>query len=101
VKLYQITLPLASNDGRAYPERHFADFETLALQYAGGFTNAGEVSGMWQGPAPRFRLYLDRSRVYQVACEPDAWANLVHQAKHIWRDQERLAVATLGDFELV
>lgn len=93
MRQFQILVPKFDNKGVGLTSAHSA-FETQVLSIAGGFTDAGEVRGVWDGPD---RRYTDTLRDYRVACEPAQFQSILDAAHILFPDQHSLFAADLGD----
>lgn len=93
MRQFQILLPLTDNKGVGLSSALQA-FEVQALAIAGGFTEAGQVRGVWDGPD---RRYTDTLRDYRVACEPAQFQSILDAAHILFPDQHSLFAADLGD----
>jgi len=67
MKEFKFYIPIKGNDGNAFSEKNFQDFESDLLQAFSGFSFSGEITGKWQSGGI---VYSDISRVYFIAC-PD------------------------------
>jgi hypothetical protein len=93
MRQFQILLPLTDNKGTGLSSALSA-FEAQALSIAGGFTDAGQVRGVWEGPD---RRYTDQLRDYRVACEPAQFQSILDAAHILFPDQHAIFAADLGD----
>ncbi len=94
MRLYEITLPLATNDGATYHSAH-ADFTTWLVDVFGGYT-ATMQNGAWRGPDGA--LYCEPSVAYRVASDlADAPRMLLHRAKELFPDQLAIFWANMGE----
>lgn len=60
-----ILVPLADNDGEAFPQSAFSTLEHFFTELCGGFTRRGDVEGAWRSPETG-EVMRDRSRSYVV-----------------------------------
>ncbi|HUP60718.1 MAG TPA: hypothetical protein VNA69_09905 [Thermoanaerobaculia bacterium] len=60
-----ILVPLADNDGDAFPPSAFDTLEHFLTTLCGGFTRRGDVEGAWRSPDTGV-VMRDRSRSYVV-----------------------------------
>lgn len=60
-----ILVPLADNDGNAFPQSAFSTLEHFFTELCGGFTRRGDVEGAWRSPETG-EVMRDRSRSYVV-----------------------------------
>ena len=97
MRFYMIALPLYTNGGDDYDDAH-EQWRRSALKHAGGFTELGDAHGFWMDGD---KLYTDRIRQYQVACEPEQWVALVDAAFALFADQEAIFSADIGAPEIV
>lgn len=93
MRQFQILLPVSDNKGAGLSSALSA-FEAQALSVAGGFTDVGQVRGVWEGPDKR---YVDTLRDYRIACEPAQFQSLLDAAHILFPDQQALFCADLGD----
>lgn len=98
--LYLITLPKSSNDGRIDYEYDRRDWEKVALQKAGGFTELGARRGAWKDPDSGV-VYDEEMVAYQVACDRDTMLELVDEAMRLFPDQLAFFTAKIGEAEIV
>ena len=98
VKLYQIPLPCARNDGKPYPMTTRQDFLRDVTRCAGGYTLLGDARGVWDDDG---KLYVEQVTPLQVACDPGPLARIVSLFKFYYPDQLSIMVATLGDVEFI
>jgi hypothetical protein len=97
MRLYLIALPLFTNSGDSYADAH-EQWRRKALDLAGGFTELGDAHVFLMD---RNKLYTDRIRQYQVACEPEQWAALIDVAFRLFLDQVSMFHADIGKPEIV
>ncbi len=57
MRLYTLYLPLAGNDGHAFPEQHLAWVRDRIVQFSGGCTVLEKSHGLWIGEDGR--VYRD------------------------------------------
>ena len=88
MQLYEITLPLADNNGKPYSSAH-AEYRAWLSAAFGGYT-AYQVEGVWEGQA-------ERNCVYRIASDNlDTLAQLRGQAAFRFTDQLAFFVACIG-----
>jgi hypothetical protein len=93
MRLYEITLPLETNNGDDYDEAHEA-FRRKVLDVAHGFTELPDAHGFWlEGN----RLYNVRVRAYRIVCTyPRQWRGIFDAAIMLFHDQEAFFYAEIG-----
>jgi hypothetical protein len=74
---------------RRFTAEHHARFEDEALDLFGGFTLVGLARGAWKDSGV---VYRDRSRIYDLAFEPDDAGKIMHLADFAARHYRQLAI---------
>jgi hypothetical protein len=97
-----VLIPVADNDGAAFPPAHHHTFETFLLERFGGYTRFPRAAiGAWVGAGVTYR---DRTRIYCVALatilDAGKIADVVTFAKSHYR-QEAIYVRYLGHSEIL
>jgi hypothetical protein len=96
-----ILVPLRDNDGKAFGFRTWAEFRTRLLALSGGYTDAGQVQGVWVDSG---RTYDDRSRRYEVAIQSWRDVHAVIELADWVRDafrQEAIYIEIAGLAEII
>jgi hypothetical protein len=93
MNLYDITLPVRTNDGMyTYAEQH-GKWQSKALEIAGGFTEFAAADSTGKDGDKVFR---DRVIPYRVACEPAQWQKLLDEAFALFHDQLAIFDCQIG-----
>ncbi len=100
MNVYQIAVPETANDGLASYHDAQDTFETMILVRAGGYTDLGVRVGAWKDPSDG-KVYKERMRWYQVACEPGDWNVVIEYAFDLFPDQVAFFVAQVGTAEII
>lgn len=95
--LFEIALPLNTNDGENYNAAHKA-WTVQAAKVAGGFTQRPPGLGMWQDKGT---LYVDDMIPYRLACSAEQFAALVDEAFRLFPDQLAIFTARIGDADII
>lgn len=98
--LYQIALPLKTNDGAGDYAAQLAVWEALALDEAGDFTDLGDRRGFWRDPDSG-RVYSETMRGYQIAASSKTLQRLLRDAMMLFPDQVAFYVAHIGRAEII
>ncbi len=86
-----VLLPTRFNDGERIPREAFREFE-MEMVVLGGYTEyLGKARGEWPDPDDG-TVYLDRSRVYEVAVEEAAVTEVIGIIQYIRRRMEQKAI---------
>lgn len=99
VPLWEIALPVFTNDGRDYGDAHMT-WQAKALHIAGGYSQRPVGHGAWRDPKSG-EVYVDHMMPYRVACSPEAFGALVDEALRCFPDQVAIYTARLGEATIV
>lgn len=101
MNVYQIALPVFSNDGRVNYARARAVWQDEALRLAGGYTEIGRRVGAWRDPSDG-AVYREPMEWYEVATD-DAFTFgiLVERAFELFPDQLSFYTAQVGAAQII
>lgn len=97
-RLYQIPVPIADNDGKAYDKRRVTAFRRALLTICGGYTLLPPSQGAWQDEQTGQTFY-DAVEPVQFACEPRYIETVLAALRREYPDQLCVMVAELGAVE--
>jgi hypothetical protein len=97
-KLYEIALPILSNDGSRPYVAARACWELRALEIAGGYTRRAVGRGFWKHEG---KIYVDDMIPYRVACSPAQLQLLVAEAFRLFPDQVAICTTEMGEQNIV
>lgn len=101
MRLYQIPLPVLSNNGTSYPKNTHEAFLADVGHIAGGYTHITcPVEGVWRDPKTGL-LYEDSVTLLQVACELVELSAIKDVFKHAFPDQLELMYADIGSVNFI
>jgi hypothetical protein len=95
MRLFEIILPRATNNGLPYDSAHQA-YARWLLDCFGGLTRV-ETVGLWRGEG---QTYTDTGFAYRVATEFDQRDEMVRIARGLFPDQEAFFIAEIGTAEI-
>jgi hypothetical protein len=99
--VYQIALPIMSNDGLTEYSHNLHEWEQIALDEVGGYTDLGIRHGVWRDVG---RTYSENMQGYQLAIDSDrpfALGRLIDAAKRLFPDQVAFYLAKVGTAEII
>lgn len=93
MNLYEIQIPVRTNDGKGYGPQRYA-FEKWLLQYAGGYSRLPDIAGAWLDAG---KVYAEAMVPYHVACSAEAFEKIISAAFDLFRDQHAIFYAEIGE----
>ena len=82
LRLYEILIPVADNEGRKFTTRHHRQWESIVRDMAGGLSVCPALMGQW---VDNGRVYREKMRPVRVACRVSIIRRLALLAKRHYR----------------
>lgn len=101
MNVYQIALPIMSNDGLTEYSHQLHEWEQFCLDEVGGYTDLGVRHGVWKDNG---RTYSENMQGYQFAVpseSPFALGHLIDAAKRLFPDQVAFYLAKVGTADII
>jgi hypothetical protein len=99
MRLYQIPLPVVSNNGTPYGTHHA--FLARVAEIAGGYTRiTGPIDGVWRDPKTG-AVYSEAVTLLQVACELVELSAIKDAFKYSFPDQIELMYSDIGSVNFI
>lgn len=85
-QLWEILVPCARNDGKAYTTRHHRAWDTQVNRITGGLTILPPTKGKWLNPLGH--LFTDRMIPVRIACTSEQMDEIIKRTLNHYPDQE-------------
>ena len=86
VKLWEVLVPCARNDGKPYRTRHHRAWDTQVKRISGGITILQPAKGKWYND--QGMLFVDRVIPVRIACTEDEIEEIIQRTLNHYPDQE-------------
>lgn len=88
VRLYELMVPCARNDGTPYRTRHHREWDRQVREITGGMTIMQPARGQWKSDTGE--LYMERMIPVRIACTEDQMNEILKRTLNHYPDQEAI-----------